>query len=151
MVQGLLPALLVGAAALLLIACGGGSSPTPAPTPVSNVCRPNPAPAATNLRPADCLFREVDQPKAGATVRSPLLVSGRANPFEGAFSVTVFNAGAQQVTSQNFFKDNGVLAFTVSVPFSVSSPTPACVWVHESSGKDGSPVNITQIPVVLLP
>jgi hypothetical protein len=35
--------------------------------------------------------------------------------------------------------------------FSVDEEAPACLWVSESSARDGSPVNVFQIPVLLLP
>ncbi len=136
---------------------GGGSagkpqSPSPrAPATGVNVCRPNPAPASNSTNAAEFFFRQLDSPKAGDSVRSPLRVSGRANPFEGAFSVTLFDAAGIQVATRNFMKDNGVAAFSAEVPFSVTTATPACVWVYESSGRDGSPTNVTQVAVTLSP
>jgi hypothetical protein len=140
---------------LLLAACSSGNG-TPKPQPsvapgALSVCAPNPAPAATNLKPTDFGFRQLDQPKAAQTYKSPLTISGRANPFEGAFSVTLFDAAGKQIAGQNYNKDNQNLAFSVTLPFSVSAPVQACVWIHERSGKDGSPTNVTQVPVQLMP
>ena len=125
------------------------TTPVP-PSPAANVCSPNPSPAQ-RAQPTDFGFRELDRPRPGDSVRSPLEVSGRANPFEGAFSVSVFDASGRPVATRNFMKDNQQLAFSVQLAFTVSAPTPACVWVHERSGRDGSPVNVTQVPVTLLP
>jgi len=132
---------------------GGAEQPPPPRTPAAglNVCRPNPAPASNSTNAAEFLFRQLDSPKAGDSVRSPLRVTGRANPFEGAYSVTVFDAAGIQVATRNFMKDNRVAAFSAEVPFSVTTATPACVWVYESSGRDGSPTNVTQVAVTLSP
>jgi hypothetical protein len=147
--------LLTTALALLLTACssdGGSPKPQPGVTPGSlSVCAPNPSPAQTNLKPADFGFRQLDQPKQAQTYKSPLMISGRANPFEGAFSVTVFDVAGKQIAAQNYHKDNQKPEFSVPLPFTVSAPTQACVWVHERSGKDGTPTNITQVAVQLVP
>jgi hypothetical protein len=127
------------------------ASPPPSATALLNVCSPNPAPAQTNLQPTDFGYRQLTAPATNASSQSPLTVAGSANPFEGAFSVTIFNASGQQIAAMNFMKNNLVLSFSVQVPFTVTTPTAACVWVHERSGKDGSPTNITQVPVTLLP
>jgi hypothetical protein len=142
--------------ALLLAACGGGATSQPklpaGVTPASlSVCGANPSPAQTSLQPTDFGYRQLDQPKTGQTSKSPLTISGRANPFEGAFSVTLFDMSGKQIAGQNYHKDNQSLTFSVTLPFSVSAPTQACVWVHERSGRDGSPTNVTQVPVQLTP
>jgi hypothetical protein len=132
------------------------SAPTPTPqvqataTPVANACGPNPSPY-TPVQPTDFSYRLIAAPQPNAMVQSPLTVSGDANPFEGAFSVTVFDANGQQVAAGDFNKSNLQLAFSVTLTFSVTAPTPACVWYHERSGNDGSPINITQVPVLLQP
>jgi hypothetical protein len=127
---------------------------TASATPTSvvvNVCQTNPSPYAASLTQSDFGYRQLSMPQAGDTVTSPLIVSGLANPFEGAFSVTIVNASGQTIVSRDFLKDNTSLSFMVQVPYTVTSTAPACVWVHERSGKDGSPVNITQVPVLLAP
>jgi hypothetical protein len=138
-------------AALLLAACGSGSPSAATPTPVPNVCGANSAPYQAGLRPVDFGYRRLDTPRPGDTVRNPLVVRGDANPFEGAYSVTVFDGQGRRLAARDLFKDNQFLAFTAEVAFTVAAPTPACVWVHESSGRDGSPINVTQVPVLLLP
>ena len=94
---------------------------------------------------------QVDQPMAAQTVKSPMTIAGRANPFEGSFSATLFDASGKQIAAQNYHKDNLNLAFSVQLPFIVTAPTQACLWVHERSGRDGSPTNITQVPLQLTP
>ena len=121
------------------------------PPSTQNVCLANPSPASNTNQPAQFGYRIVTAPAANATVQSPLNVIGQANPFEGAYSVTVYNAAGNQIAGQNYNKDNLILQFTAALPFTVTSPTPACVWVHERSGNNGAPINITQIPVTLSP
>ncbi len=41
--------------------------------------------------------------------------------------------------------------FSIDVPFEVTEPKPACIWVYEASAMDGSPVHVGQIPVTLSP
>src|SRR4051794_16748374 len=93
---------------LLATACSsGGGSPKPQPgvTPGAlSVCATNPSPAQTNLKPADFGFRQLDQPKIAQTYKRPLMIMGRANPFEGAFSVTIFDAAGKQIAGQNYHK-----------------------------------------------
>ena len=136
------------------LACSGGgpgvSASPPAATAIVNACGPNPSPAPT-VQPTEFSYRMIASPQANASLQSPLTVAGQANPFEGAFSVTVFNANGQQIAANNFNKSNLSLAFSVQLSFSLTAPTPACVWYHERSGRDGSPINITQVPVLLLP
>ena len=136
---------------MLLVACDGGSSaPAPSPT-IVDACGANPAPYIASLAPADFGFRELAAPRPGATLRSPLTVSGRANPFEGAYAVAILDAGGATIATADFMKDNRALAFSAMLPFSVTAETAACVWVHERSGRDGSPTNVTQVPVQLVP
>ena len=41
--------------------------------------------------------------------------------------------------------------FSTSVSFSVASEQPGCIRVFEASARDGSPVNVVQVPVTLAP
>lgn len=157
----------LGFSVLLLsisVACGSDSKapsrpPTNTPaarqqqsTPVpQNVCQANPAPATNNNQPSQFGYRLIASPAANASVQSPLSIQGQANPFEGAYSAALFNAAGNQIALQNYNKSNLQLAFTAQLTFSVSVSTPACLWVFERSGNDGSPINISQIPVTLTP
>ena len=137
--------------AIITAICTGGKAEAPEPggtVPAgASVCGPNPAPPAASLQPTDFGFRQISAPSAGASLRNPLHMTGQANPFEGAYSITIVAAGGNQIASMNYNKSNVALAFTADLPFTVTSPTAACVWYHERSGRDGSPVGITQIPV----
>ena len=143
--------------AIIAVVLSGGKAEAPEPGSTvaagagANVCGANPAPAAGGLQPTDFGFRQIASPAAGASVRSPLRMTGQANPFEGAYSITLLGPNGSQIAAMNYNKSNVALAFTADLPFSVTSPTPACVWYHERSGRDGSPVGITQIAVQLMP
>ena len=139
--------------ALAIAACADEAeaptpSPSPAATPFPNVCLPNPDPATSE-------FQILEAPARFTEVTSPVTVSGQVNAFEATYQITIFDAdGAPLVetfgTAQQ--PDLGVLGpFSSDVEFSVSAPSPACIWVFEESARDGSPINVGQIPVVLLP
>ena len=113
-------------------------------------CGPNPSPAV-NVAPTEFGYRKLTSPVSEAPVSSPLRISGQANPFEGAYSVTIFDRQGLRVATQDYLKDNRSLDFNITIAFEVVRPMPACVWVHERSGRDGSPTNITQVAVLLLP
>jgi len=156
-------AIIIGLAAALIAGGRKAEAPVPGATPgatpgagasatqAANACGPNPASAPPNVGPADFGYRKIASPAPGSNVRSPLHVAGDANPFEGAFSLTVVDGGGRQIASMNYNKSNLSLAFMADLPLAVSAPTAACLWYHERSGRDGSPVAITQIPVTLLP
>lgn len=143
--------------AIIAAICSSGKAEAPEPgasptlTGSADACGPNPSPAPANLQSTDFGFRQITAPVAGAAVRSPLHMTGQANPFEGAYSITIVGASGNQIASMNYNKSNLTLAFTADLPFTVTTPAPACVWYHERSGRDGSPVGVTQIPVTLLP
>ena len=147
----------VAVAVLAVGACGDdddGATPTPTPvetalpSPFPNVCLPNPDPATA-------AFQILDQPAPSSAVTSPLTVSGQVNYFEATYQIAIYDAGGTALvevfgTAQQ--PDIGVIGpFTHDVAFAVTGPTPACLWVYESSAMDGSPVHVGQVPLVLLP
>ena len=121
---------------------------TPSPTLFPNVCLPNPDPATA-------AFQVLDQPAPSAVVTSPVTVSGQVNYFEATYQIAIYDAsGAPLVetfgTAQQ--PDIGVIGpFSHDVTFTVTEPTPACLWVYEQSAMDGSPVRVGQVPLLLLP
>ena len=121
---------------------------TPAAPPTA--CGTNPAPALPAL-PTDLGYRALFSPTAGAAVSSPLRIVGEANPAEGLFTVTIFDRQGRQIATRDYRKDVLALAFDVPLPFEVTSPMPACVWVYERDARDGTPSNVAQVPVQLIP
>jgi hypothetical protein len=86
-------------------------------------------------------------------VTSPVTVSGEIAAFEASFLITIFDAdGAEIVEQPGMSSERQTLAsFSEEVAFAVSEETPACMWVYEASGRDGEPVNVVQIPLILEP
>ncbi len=126
-------------------------SPTPTPTTTASVCLPNPDPVAG----LPDVVQIIDQPLPFQSVTSPLTVSGQIIAFEGTFQVALFDAAGVPIveafgTSQA--SEIGQLGpFTIDIEFNVSAQTPACLWVYEESARDGSPIHVGQVPLVLLP
>ncbi len=143
----------VAVAVLGVAACGDdddGATPTasPIPTPIPDVCLPNPDPATAE-------FQILDQPAPLSKVTSPVTVSGQVNYFESVYQIAIYDesgAALVEVFGMAQQPDIGVIGpFSEDVAFSVSEPTSACLWVYESSARDGSPINVGQVPLVLLP
>jgi hypothetical protein len=111
-----------------------------------SVCQTNPDPAT-----ADTV--QVDSPTAGDSLGSPVTVRGRIAAFEAQFNITIFDAGGGKIVDVPAMSAEGQVlsAFSEEVAFSVSEPTPACLWVYDISERDGSPMEVVQIPVTLRP
>jgi hypothetical protein len=97
---------------------------------------------------------EVTEPARGATVTSPVTISGTADVFEATVSIRILdttnNTLAETVTTATC--GTGCRGdYTIDVPFSVSTPQPGVIQVFEVSAKDGSMINIVRIPVTLAP
>jgi hypothetical protein len=124
----------------------GPQSTTPEPTQVPDVCAPNPDPATPDLV-------QIDAPEAFARLSPPVIVSGKIAAFEATFKIRIFDAAggiAGGVTAMS--AEGQVLSdFSEEVDFAVVEETAGCIWVFEESARDGSPIHIAQIPVVLLP
>ncbi len=121
---------------------------SPSPTPFPNVCLPNPDPATAD-------FQVLDQPAPSSEVTSPVTVSGQVNYFEATYQIAIYaenGTALVEVFGMAQQPDIGIIGpFTHDVAFAVTAPTPACLWVFESSARDGSPVHVGQVPLVLLP
>ncbi|MGB2694016.1 MAG: Gmad2 immunoglobulin-like domain-containing protein [Dehalococcoidia bacterium] len=111
-------------------------------------CQPNPGPVdATD--PSVIVAAPLDN----ASVSSPVHVEGQARVFEANVSLKLFDAsGVELVSTFTNAAEGQVLSpFSTDVAFSVSTPTPACLWVFETSAQDGSAINVVQVPLTLLP
>ncbi len=139
----------VAIALLAVAACtDDDDGATPTPTPFPNVCFPNPDPATA-------AFQVLDQPAPSSAVTSPVTVSGQVNYFEATYQIAIYDeSGTALVETFGMAQqpDMGVIGpFSHDVAFSVSEPTPACLWVYEQSVRDGSLINVGHVPLVLLP
>jgi hypothetical protein len=125
-----------------------GPSPTPAPTAIPNVCQTNPSP----VNPADPNI-VVQSPQPGDAVASPFVVSGLARVFEAQVSVTLYgDLGGVIAETQTLAAEGQVLSpFETELSFAVSREQPACLWVFQVSAKDGSSIDVVQVPLALVP
>ena len=163
-------ALLILPALVLLVACGGDdeetadstpttkatrtanptpteeAEPTGTPDPLATVCAENPDPGTDDVV-------QVDEPIEGDTATSPIKIRGRIAAFEAIFKITIYDADGATITDVTAMSQEGqtLAPFEEEVPFSVTQGTPACLWVYEASARDGLPIHVLQIPVILQP
>jgi Immunoglobulin-like domain of bacterial spore germination len=120
-----------------------------AATPDPSACPANPSPP-NPARPSVI----VDRPTESQRVTSPVLISGRAQVFEAHVSITIFDASGKAIAN-TFTLAQGVAEaptpFSAQVPFTVTREQLGCIRVFESSAKDGSPINVVQRSVILVP
>jgi Immunoglobulin-like domain of bacterial spore germination len=151
---------------LLIAACGdddeeedSGATPTFAATPARTTAAATSSPnsleevCAENPDPATDETNQVDEPLEGDELSSPLTVRGVVAAFEATFQITLFDEDGNELADLTGMSSEGqtLAPFEEEVTFSVTEETPACLWVYESSAQDGSPVNVVQIPVLVLP
>lgn len=96
----------------------------------------------------------VENPAVGDTIASPVHLTGTANTFEAAFTIDVIDANGNLLQEQHAQATSGTGTrgtFDVSVPFKVKEQQSGKVEVFELSAKDGSKINVVEIPVTLSP
>jgi hypothetical protein len=86
-------------------------------------------------------------------VRSPLRITGLARVFEAQFNVTLYGElGGVIAETMGMAEQGQVLSpFEVELTFAVSRGQPACLWVYDLSAKDGSRIDVVQVPIALAP
>lgn len=121
---------------------------TAAPSPtLARICLPNPDPATPDVN-------NVTAPQPFDQVTSPVQITGQIAVFEAQFNITIYDAQGNTIADQPAMSNEGqtLAPFSASVPFTVSTATPACIWVYDISNADGvSQQDVVQIPVTLLP
>jgi germination protein M len=94
----------------------------------------------------------VESPLAYEEVTSPLRATGTANTFEANFEYELTDADGE-VVAENFVTATSGTGtrgtFEFEAPFSVSQNGLGMLVVYESSAKDGSRINVQEIPVRL--
>ncbi len=96
----------------------------------------------------------VQSPLIGERVSSPVTVSGTADVFEAVVSITILDADGQEIASSTTMATCGTGcrgAFSTAVRFSVDGTQHGVVRVYEASAKDGRPIHVIDIPVMLRP
>jgi hypothetical protein len=121
---------------------------TPAVTATpQDVCLANPDPATPDMN-------NVTAPVAFAQVTSPVQITGQISVFEAQFNITIYDAQGNVIADEPAMSDEGqtLAPFSVSVPFTATVDTPACIWVYDISNEDGvAKQDVVQIPVLLQP
>ena len=131
---------------------GTTGSPTAAPTTTTS---PAPEPTPTGEpgggRPDPI---EVTEPAVGATVTSPVTISGTADVFEATVSIRILDERGDVIADTFATATCGTGCrgdYEESVRFAVDTEQPGTIEVFESSAEDGSMINVVRIPVTLLP
>jgi len=94
----------------------------------------------------------VESPTLGATVGSPLRIWGTANVFEAVFQVNIVNWDGLIIAEKTVMASSGTGTrgtFDVTVPFTVDQPGLGALIVFSDSPKDGSQINVVEIPLQL--
>ena len=92
----------------------------------------------------------VESPTVGDTVGSPMRITGTANTFEATFMITITDWDGKVIAEQYATATSGSGTrgtFDVTVPFTWSLYPRGALTVWESSAKDGSPINVVEIPL----
>jgi germination protein M len=96
----------------------------------------------------------VDSPAWGATIGSPVRVTGMANVFEATFRIAILDASGTVLVDQRAMASCGTGCwgtFDVTVPYHVTTAQRGSLRVYDLSAKDGSRENVTDYPVTLTP
>jgi hypothetical protein len=96
----------------------------------------------------------VTNPLIGQRVSSPVSIDGTANVFEATVSVRILDADGRPLatTFTTAMCGSGCRGdYRVAVPFRVATEQAGTVQVYEVSARDGSRVNVVDIPVILAP
>ena len=94
----------------------------------------------------------VQSPNIGATVSSPVTLSGSANVFEATVSLRILDQNGHEIARgfTNATCGTGCRGtYSKSLSYHVDHEQTGTVEVFESSAKDGSPTNVVSIPVTL--
>lgn len=94
----------------------------------------------------------VTSPSIGASVSSPVAVTGTANVFEATVSIRILDQDGNVLTDTFATATCGTGcrgSFSAPVSFHVEHTQPGTVMAFEASAQDGSPTKVVEIPVTL--
>lgn len=94
----------------------------------------------------------VESPTVGNTVDSPMRVRGTANVFEAVFRINVVDWDGLIIADEVVTASSGTGTrgtFDVTIPFTVESAGRGALIVFAESPKDGSPIDVVEIPLQL--
>jgi germination protein M len=97
----------------------------------------------------------VESPAPGDTVRDPLRIWGTANVFEATFRVKLLDEGGRVIVAPTTVRATSGTGtrgtFDVTVPYPADGAENGTLVVFSASPKDGSPINVSEIPLRLEP
>lgn len=96
----------------------------------------------------------VASPRIGQRVSSPVTISGTADVFEAVVSIAILDEHRNVVASSFTMATCGTGCrgtYTTDVRYDVPTRQPGTIRVYEVSAKDGSPLHVVEIPVLLTP
>ena len=96
----------------------------------------------------------VQNPAIGEQVTSPVTVSGTADVFEAVVSVQILDSAGNEIARTFGTASCGTGCrgdYSLPVSYTVSQAQPGTIEVFESSPKNGQPVDVQLIPVMLTP
>jgi hypothetical protein len=96
----------------------------------------------------------VEAPSIGERVSSPFTVSGTANVFEATVSISLLDADGREIAAAFTQATCGTGCrgdYSTAVTHGVAETQPGTLRVYEASAMDGQPINVVDIPVVLIP
>jgi len=92
----------------------------------------------------------VESPCIGDTISSPVRITGTANVFEAVFQVNVVDWDGLIIADEIVTATSGTGTrgtFDVTIPFTLTQAGPGAIIVFSDSPKDGSQINVVEIPV----
>ena len=96
----------------------------------------------------------IDRPAWGGTLNAGGSVGGTADVFEAVFQIQVRDSSGALVFQKTVHATSGTGTrgtWTVTPTLSGAKPGVGSIRVYESSAKDGSPVNVVKVPVLIEP
>jgi germination protein M len=94
----------------------------------------------------------VESPTVGNSVSSPLRVTGTANVFEAVFRINIVNWDGLIIADEVVTASSGTGTrgtFDVTIPFTVDKAGRGALIVFAESPKDGSQIDVVEIPLQL--
>jgi hypothetical protein len=96
----------------------------------------------------------VVSPQIGDQVSGTITIAGTADVFEAVVSISILDAQGDEIASTTTMATCGTGCrgdYSASVAYTLDTTQHGTVRVYEASAKDGTPINVVDIPVVLLP
>ena len=94
----------------------------------------------------------VESPTLGGIVSSPVRVTGTANVFEAVFRINVVDWDGLIIADERVQASSGTGTrgtFDVTIKYPAGHAGQGSLIVFENSAKDGSPINVIEMPIVL--